>query len=162
MREVGNKSKPDMLESFAVDNGVKFTLREQQYIKLAANGEPNRDIAVILHVSSKTITRMLNANPNIMKAVEAIKNQITSEIVAKRTREIEVLYDKAQSKIKNLLESDNPWIQMQAMRMVFDRHDKMMQSSNAEENKIAVVFEGMAVPPTKSNAELVEGSMEDE
>ena len=162
MREVGNKFKPDMLESFAVDNGVKFTLREQQYIQLASTGIPNRDIAITLHVSTKTISRMLSANANVMKAVEAIKNQITCEIAEKRAREIEDLYDKAQSKISNLLESDNPWIQMQAMRMVFDRHDKMMQSSNADENKIAVVFEGMAVPPTKSTAELVEGSMEDE
>ena len=159
MTEVGNKYKPELLESYTIDRGVHFTMREQQYIVLASNGMSLREVALHLRCSTKTLQRMLAKNAEIQKAVDCIKSNLIAEVADRRKSELEELYDKAQSKIAALLDDPNPWIAMQAMRMVFDRHDKMFKVTEEEDNKIAIVFEGMAVPPTRST---IEGHMEDE
>lgn len=160
MKEVGNKYKPALLESYSVDNGVKFTLREQHYISLAATGLNMQKCALEMRCSLSTVKRILAGNPNVSKAVEAIKQMMISEVAERRRAELEEFYDIAQSSLKKLLKDKNPWVKMNAMRMVFDRYDKLMQVANEEDNKIAVIFEGMAVPPTKNVT--IEGSMEDE
>lgn len=159
MKERGGKYTQELIKSYTVDAGQKFKLREQQYIALAVSGQNVRQAALTLRCSQRTIYRMLSDNPEIQTAIDSLKSQITTEIAERRRQEIEELYDIAQGNVKKMLRDENPWIKLQAMRLVFDRYDKLM-SANSDENKIAVVFQGMAVPPTKSS--IVEGTMEDE
>lgn len=160
MKEVGNKYVPDLLKSYTFDNNLKFTLREENYIKLAANGLKPREIAAELRTSQSTIKRMLFANPHITKAVEYLQTQVIDIKTTRRQKIVDDLYDKAIKELRDLLKCDDKWAKMNAIRLIFERHDKMSQLAQADTG-LTVVFEGMNEPPKPSNR-VIEGKMADE
>lgn len=160
MKEVGGKYVPELFKSYVFDNGLKFTLREENYIKLAANGLKPREIALELRTSQSTIKRMLNDNPNISKAVEYLQREIIDSKTSKRQKIVDDLYDKAIGELKGLLKCDDKWAKMNAIRLIFERHDKMTALAQGEDKGITVVFEGMTEPPKPINR-IIEAQMSD-
>lgn len=161
MKEVGNKYIPDIVRSYCADTGMKFTVREENYIKLAAEGLKISDITRELRTSQSTIKRMLIKNPNIARCVDEVKRQAIDAVSDRRRRYIDDMYESAIKEVKKLLRDENPWVKMNAIRMVFDRHDKMTAIDKIEDNAMHVVFEGMPEPPTPVNT-MIEGTMNDE
>lgn len=140
---------------------MKFTVREENYIKLAAEGLKISDITRELRTSQSTIKRMLIKNPNISRCVDEVKRQAIDAVSDRRRRYIDNMYESAIKEVKKLLKDENPWVKMNAIRMVFDRHDKMAALDKIEDNAMHVVFEGMPDPPSPVNT-MIEGTMDDE
>lgn len=161
MKEVGNKYIPDIVRSYCADTGIKFTPREENYIKLAAEGLKISDIVRELRTSQSTIRRMLIKNPNISRAVDEVKRQSIDAVSDRRRRYVDNLYETALKEIKVLLKSKDPWIKINTIRMIFDRHDKVTALDKIEDNSMHVVFEGMPEPPAPVN-NMIEGTMNDE
>lgn len=161
MKEVGNKYIPDVLRSYCVDNNIKFKTKEEQYIMLASEGLKMGEIANTLRVSQSTIKRWRSENPNISKAIEEVRRQTIESVTEQRRRFVDSLYETALKEVKKLLKDENPWVKMNVIRMIFDRHDKITAIDKIEDKSMHVVFEGMPNPPDPVNR-MIEGSMADE
>ena len=140
---------------------MKFSVREENYIKLAAEGLKISDITREMRTSQSTIRRMLIRNPNISRCVEEVKRQAIDAVSDRRRKYVDNLYETALKEIKGLLKNNDPWVKINTLRMIFERHDKMSALDKIEDNAMHVVFEGMPDPPAPVN-NMIEGTMNDE
>ncbi len=133
-------------KSYLNDVDRPLTQRQLQIVELYLQGKKQKDIAAELHITSSTVSQILNS----ASVAAHLKTVTNKKLTSGRA--------KAVDKLLELLEDESPWVRLQAIRVIFDQVNLM---DKATDTTLVVKFPGMDAPALPDTSEVeADGSVE--
>ncbi len=123
-----------------------LTTRQLQAVELYMTGLKQKEIAVQMGVTAQCVSQWLRS-----KTVSAYIREVTNKKLASARWT-------ATNKLVELLDDENPWVRLQAIRIILDQNNQM---DRIEDTTLVVKFAGMDAPSLPESSEVpADGSVE--